>query len=77
VTRPPATTGRPGPIEHESKDGLELNPTSIAQPFYLARRAEGLGDMETPLATRACDRWVGAPRFRPSLTAAEVLGLRE
>ncbi len=62
-------------LERETHESRELaGPMSLAEAFYLARRAEGLGDMEARLATRLRDRW--PPRApRPRLITAQVLGL--
>lgn len=66
-------------LEREAQEGLELcGSASLAEAFYLARREEGMGDMEARLATMTRDGWpsrASASRFRPQLTAAEILGL--
>ena len=47
---------------------------SMAEGFYLARRSEGMGDMEARLATRTRNGWPPRAGVRgPRFTAHEVL----
>jgi len=54
----------------EAREGLELaGPMSFAEAFYLARRAEDMGDMEARFATRTRAR--SLPRGKARVTQGE------
>lgn len=63
-------------LERQTREAIEVcGPLSMAESFYLARRAEGMADLEARFATRLRDGWAGAPQFRPRVSATEMLVL--
>jgi len=61
-------------LERDAREGLELaGPMSMAETYYLARGAEGMGEMEARFATRMRDRLAPEAGAGPRVAAESHL----